>query len=71
MICTKCRSADLRRFTAEVAIHFPGMEGLDKPIVWVFPKLMVCVGCGGTEFVIPGEPLSKLRNEGPGAAKKE
>ena len=24
--------------TAKLAIHFPGLDGLDKPIVWVFPE---------------------------------
>ena len=36
-----------------IAIHFPGLKGLDKPVVWVFPKLLVCLNCGFTEFVVP------------------
>jgi hypothetical protein len=54
-------------FNGEIAIHFPGLEGLDKPIVWVFPKLLVCFNCGFTEFVIPEGELRRLV-ESDGAA---
>jgi len=33
--------------------HFPELQGLDKPIVWVFPELTVCLKCGFSEFVVP------------------
>jgi len=59
MFCKSCQS-DQRNFNGEVAIHFPGPQGLDKPIVWVFPKLRVCLNCGLTEFVIPEGQLRKL-----------
>ena len=29
-------------------IHFPGVQGLEVPGVWAFPKLMVCFNCGST-----------------------
>jgi hypothetical protein len=41
MACNKCQSENLRAFDAEIAIHFPGLDGLSKPIVWVFPKVIV------------------------------
>ena len=53
MSCKRCNS-DARDFNGELVIHFPGLEGLNKPIVWVFPKLRVCLSCGLGEFVIPG-----------------
>jgi hypothetical protein len=37
----------------EIAIHFPGVKGLEKPIVWVFPEVSVCLSCGNAEFVVP------------------
>jgi hypothetical protein len=43
-----------------IAIHFPGLQGLDKPIVWVFPKLLVCLNCGAAQFAIPESELSVL-----------
>jgi len=55
-----CQSENWRNFGAEVAIHFPGLKGLDKPIVWVFPKLLVCLDCGFTEFAIPETELQGL-----------
>jgi len=61
MCCTQCASDELKDFNAEIAIHFPGLKGLDKPIVWVFPKLLVCLDCGCTEFVLPTEQLDQLK----------
>ena len=44
----------------EVAIHFPGLAGLDQPIVWVFPELAICIRCGFTEFTVPDRELRVL-----------
>jgi hypothetical protein len=65
--CSSCHSANKRIFNGEVAIHFSGLEGLDKPIVWVFPKLLVCLNCGFTEFAVPEAELRRLV-EGDAAA---
>jgi len=35
-----------------MVIHFSGLKNLDKPGVWVFPKLLVCLDCGGSQFKI-------------------
>lgn len=51
-----------RQFKAEVCIHFPGFENLDRPAVFVFPLLSVCLDCGSTEFVIGENELQKLRS---------
>jgi len=58
--CKSCRSDNRFAFNGEVAIHYPGLNGLDKPIVWVFPKLLVCLHCGFTEFSIPETELRML-----------
>ena len=65
--CRSCHSANKRIFNGEVAIHFSGLKGLDKPIVWVFPKLVVCLNCGFTEFAVPEAELRRLV-EGDAAA---
>jgi len=60
MSCKLCQSEHQSNLTAEVAIHFPGLKGLNKPIAWVFPKLLVCMNCGFTEFAIPETDLRRL-----------
>jgi hypothetical protein len=60
MSCKSCQSQSQHEFNGEIAIHFPGLKGLDKPIVWVFPKLLVCSNCGFTEFTVPEKELSVL-----------
>jgi hypothetical protein len=49
----------------EKSPHFPGLKGLDMPIVWVFPKLEVCLECGFAEFEIPETELHVLANGAP------
>lgn len=51
-----------RIFNGEVAIHFPGLKGLDMPIVWVFPKLKICLKCGVAQFELPENELQVLRD---------
>jgi len=59
--CQSCSSERREEFNAEIAIHFPGLAGLDQPIVWVFPRVLVCLNCGFTEFSVPERELSVLR----------
>lgn len=61
MECKRCASGNFGRFTGELAIHFPGRGGLTKPLVFVFPRLEVCLVCGSTNFTIPEEVLTILR----------
>ena len=63
MSCKSCHSENQAEFNGEIAIHFPGLKGLDQPIVWVFPKLVVCLDCGFTEFAIPETELRVLRED--------
>jgi hypothetical protein len=67
MSCKSCQSENQHTFNGEIAIHFPGLKGLDKPIVWVYPKLLVCLNCGFTEFAIPETGFRQL-TEGDAAA---
>jgi hypothetical protein len=60
MSCKSCQSGNRGKFGGEIALHFPGLKGLDKPIVWVFPKVVVCLDCGFAEFSIPETELRVL-----------
>jgi hypothetical protein len=35
MSCKSCQSENHHKFSAEIAIHFAGLKGLNRPIVWV------------------------------------
>ena len=68
MTCKTCGSDKQKKFTAEMAIHFPGLKGLEKPIVWVFPELLVCLNCGNAEFAVPETELRVLAKGDAAAA---
>lgn len=64
MHCRVCQSASSRSFNSEINIHFPGLRGLDKPTVLVFPELVVCLDCGFTEFEVEEAELPLLAEKG-------
>lgn len=61
MYCKSCGLDSSGTFPAEIAIHLPGRKGLDKPHVWVFPTLLVCLNCGRAEFPVPDHALRLLK----------
>ena len=63
MACKWCSSDRQGNFTAEMNFHFPGAEGLNKPTVWLFPEVVVCLDCGLAEFTVPEEELCALRED--------
>jgi hypothetical protein len=63
--CRSCQSHNKNTFDAEIAVQFRGFKGLNKPIVWVFPKLLVCLDCGVTEFLLPERELRVLKGGTP------
>jgi hypothetical protein len=57
MPCKQCSTDHQSTFSTEMNIHFPGRDGPDKPTVWVFPKVVLCVDCGFAELVVPKNEL--------------
>ena len=60
MRCKSCTSENQRSFASGIAVHFSGLKNLDKPTLFLFPKLLVCMDCGFTEFAIPDTELLVL-----------
>ena len=64
MACKACGLETQSQFNAEIGIHFPGLQNLDKPIVRVVPQVLVCLKCGVAEFTVPEAELSILAKDG-------
>jgi hypothetical protein len=62
MACLICMSHHEEQFPSEINIHFPNSHNpnLNKPTVWVFPKLLVCLDCGSARLCIPETELAML-----------
>jgi hypothetical protein len=58
--CASCKSVNRKKFSAEMAVHFLGLKNIDKPVVWVFPEVVVCLDCGIADFVVPEGELLQL-----------
>ena len=70
MPCKSCQSDNDRFFNGEIAIHFPGLKGLNMPIVWVFPELRVCLECGIATFQVPESELQVLAQRAPAVVQE-
>jgi len=60
MPCLSCGSGNEAELTGEIVIHFSGLKNLDKPGVWVFPRLFVCLDCGYSHFTVPQRELDSI-----------
>ena len=60
MPCKSCKSLNQSKFTTEIAIHFPELNNIEKPVLWLFPEVVVCLNCGTAEFAVPEAELCLL-----------
>ena len=42
MSCVQCASNNEAEFPTELVFHFFGLQGLDKPGIFLYPKILVC-----------------------------
>ncbi|MGA7637860.1 MAG: hypothetical protein WA690_18685 [Candidatus Acidiferrales bacterium] len=68
MPCKSCGLLNQKKFSAEMGIHFLRAENIDKPTVWVFPEVIVCLDCGTAEFAVPEAALRQLEKGDAAAA---
>ena len=60
MPCKSCGSVKQKQIQRGDGHPFPGLNDIDKPVVWVFPEVVVYLVCGTAEFVVPEEELRRL-----------
>jgi hypothetical protein len=60
-MCSSCGSSNQADFSSELVIHFTGRENLDRPGIFVFPKLLICLDCGLSSFTVPHAELQEAR----------
>jgi hypothetical protein len=65
MSCAFCTSTNQTEFHAEMNIHLQGIRNSDKPGVFVFPTLLVCLDCGFASFMTPESELTQLAGSAP------
>jgi hypothetical protein len=60
--CAVCQSGNQSKFTAEMMIHFNGVEGINNPGILIFPKVWICLDCGFSRFATSEIELRGLAN---------
>jgi hypothetical protein len=58
--CKSCGSANQSNLKGELTISPTSLKNLRTSPVLLFPKLLVCMNCGNTEFIIPKGELGVL-----------
>jgi hypothetical protein len=61
MSCELCQSSNKAEFTAEMMLHFTGLQNIDNPGVPTFPKVLICLDCGFSRFTATAIELSLLK----------
>ena len=62
MSCRSCASGNQAEFSTEMMLHFSGVKNLDRAGVMIFPKVLVCLECGFSQFTAPKTELTLLAN---------
>jgi hypothetical protein len=60
MQCPSCTWGNQVEFRSEIIVHFNGLRNLDKPGVWLFLNLLVCLDCGFAWFTVPKTELELI-----------
>jgi len=61
MNCNSCASSRQVELRGEICLHFEGgLPTLEKPLVWVFPSVIVCLDCGMARFSVPKTELKLI-----------
>ena len=68
MRCRVCGSISQSKFIGEMGIRSPGLKNIDKPTVWVFPEIIICLDCGTAGFIVPEAELGLLAKDDAAAA---
>jgi hypothetical protein len=63
MSCLLCGSGNEAELVSEMIIHFSGPKNLDKPGVWVFSNVLVCLDCGSSHFTVPKTELASIAKD--------
>jgi hypothetical protein len=64
-LCSLCASDNIGNFNSAIAIHYPGIENIDVPSVFVFSRLVICQACGVGRFTLSRDELAALKNCAP------
>jgi hypothetical protein len=56
-------------FSAEMLVHLGGIKNLDKSGVVLFPKVLVCLDCGFSQFTAPKAELALLASDPPNSER--
>ena len=60
MSCASCGSGNQSEFASEMILHFRGLENINDPGVLAFPKVLICLDCGFSQFTASTTELVEL-----------
>jgi len=60
MSCTRCLSLHQTELNSEINLHVRGLPNLGESGIFVFPRVLVCLDCGLSQFIIEERELAEI-----------
>ena len=60
MACNFCGTQNVKKFLAEIDVHFRGLKNVTRNPVLIYPEILLCLNCGKAEFTVPSDELALL-----------
>lgn len=60
MACTGCHSPNQAEMNTEINIHYSGLAYPGDPGLFVFPRVIVCLDCGVSQFTVGEDELAQI-----------
>jgi len=60
MACTVCLSRNQIEMNTEINIHYGGPADYGDPGIFLYPKVMVCLDCGVSQFTVGEDALAQI-----------
>ncbi len=60
MACTVCLSRNQVEMNTEINIHYSGPADYGDPGIFLYPKVMVCLDCGVSQFIVGEDDLAQI-----------
>jgi hypothetical protein len=64
-MCPQCVSGNQVEFSAEMMVHRDDLKNVNNSDVMLFPKVLVCLACGFSQFAVPKSEIMLLASDSP------
>jgi hypothetical protein len=64
-MCPQFVSGNQVEFSAEIMVHRDALKNVNNSDVMLFPRVLVCMACGFSQFTVPKPEIMLLASDSP------